>query len=73
MHARLQANLKAWNDLITFERSNPQKMLPEDLRKRVSYTYNLCLSYLTFYPEIWHKAAQWRGEIGDVRVRQLRC
>ena len=59
-------NLKAWQELISFERSNPQKMPSEDLRKRVAFTFNQCLSYLPLYPEIWYEAGNWHGEIGDL-------
>ena len=48
-------NAKSWLDLIAFERSNPQKMLAEDLRKRVFFTYLYCLSYCPMYPDIWHQ------------------
>jgi hypothetical protein len=30
--------LDAWLSLINFEKSNPQKMVAEDLRKRVGFT-----------------------------------
>ena len=57
-----KANAKAWMDLIAYERSNPQKMLHEDLRKRVHFTYMHCLSYMPLYPDIWHQSALWHGK-----------
>lgn len=65
--AKDKANAKAWLDLIAFERSNPQKMLAEDLRKRVHFSYMHSLSYVPLYPDIWHQAALWHGEIGDLK------
>ncbi len=35
---RERAVLDAWLALINFEKSNPQKMVAEDLRKRVGFT-----------------------------------
>eukprot|EP01117_Protostelium_nocturnum_P000460 TRINITY_DN1052_c1_g1_i1.p1 TRINITY_DN1052_c1_g1~~TRINITY_DN1052_c1_g1_i1.p1 ORF type:complete len:662 (-),score=222.39 TRINITY_DN1052_c1_g1_i1:94-2079(-) len=42
-----------WKRLIEHEKSNPEKLNPEDLRDRIVYTYKQCLLCLYHYPEIW--------------------
>eukprot|EP00293_Proteomonas_sulcata_P000262 CAMPEP_0184324028 /NCGR_PEP_ID=MMETSP1049-20130417/133262_1 /TAXON_ID=77928 /ORGANISM="Proteomonas sulcata, Strain CCMP704" /LENGTH=404 /DNA_ID=CAMNT_0026645681 /DNA_START=122 /DNA_END=1336 /DNA_ORIENTATION=- len=40
-------------------------MAAEDLKVRVKFTYEQCLSFLPFYPEIWFEGSIWYGELGD--------
>jgi hypothetical protein len=47
-----KAVLDAWMALINHEKSNPQKMTAEDLRRRVNFTLKQALSYLPHYPEV---------------------
>lgn len=47
-----KAVLDAWMALINYEKSNPQKMTAEDLRRRVNFTLKQALSYLPHYPEV---------------------
>ena len=60
-----KAVLDAWLALINFEKTNPQKMAAEDLRRRMGFTLKQALSYLPFYAEVWYQAANWHAEIGD--------
>jgi cleavage stimulation factor subunit 3 len=55
-----------WKRLISYEKSNPQRLEPKDLYERVTFTYNQSLLCLYRYPEIWHDAAQYQMECGRI-------
>lgn len=56
--------VRLWKRLIDYEKKNPQRLDPESLRERVTFTYNQCLMCLYHYPEIWHQSAQFQLECG---------
>jgi cleavage stimulation factor subunit 3 len=56
--------LRLWKRLIDYEKANPQRLDPEALIDRVTFTYNQALMALYHYPEIWHQAAQYQYEVG---------
>lgn len=51
--AREEHQAQLWQRLLTYERTNPQRLEPAVLRIRVSFAYNQCLLCLYFYPSIW--------------------
>jgi cleavage stimulation factor subunit 3 len=56
--------VRLWKRLVDYEKKNPQRLDPEALRERVTFTYNQCLMCLYHYPEIWHQSAQFQLECG---------
>jgi cleavage stimulation factor subunit 3 len=59
--------LLLWKDLITFEKSNPQKLELEKLKERIDFTYRQALTILRFYPEIWNDYAEYHASMKNVK------
>ncbi|GAM23800.1 hypothetical protein SAMD00019534_069750 [Acytostelium subglobosum LB1] len=60
--------VRLWRKLIVFEKSNPQRFEPQQLRHRVTATYNQCLLCLYHYPDIWYEAAMYQVESGNLEA-----
>jgi len=48
------------------KKTNPQRLDPNTLRSRVSFTFNQCLLCLYFYPGIWYDFAQYNVDVGNL-------
>jgi len=54
-----------WKRLIRYEKGNPEQIEPDELTKRVSYTYDQALLCLYRFPDIWHDLAAYLLERED--------
>lgn len=56
--------LEAWQELIRWERKNPQCLEPSMYQSRVILTYEQALGYFLHYPELWLDFADWHSAGG---------
>ena len=54
-----------WKAYTDYERSNPQRLEPADLKKRVTYAMKQALLFLRHFPEVWADYADFMQEIGS--------
>ncbi|GBG33707.1 mRNA 3'-end-processing protein rna14 [Hondaea fermentalgiana] len=57
--------LAKWRALISYERTNPERVSDTALKHRVRHVYNRALAALYFFPELWHEFAQYELETND--------
>jgi cleavage stimulation factor subunit 3 len=57
-----------WKRLLEFEKTNPQKLEPQQLENRIVFTYNQCLLCLYHYPELWYDFALYRLSCGSLEA-----
>ncbi|KAI3965632.1 hypothetical protein MKX01_010589 [Papaver californicum] len=56
----------AWKRFLAFEKGNPQRIDSESCNTRVDLTYEQCLMYLRYYPDIWYDYATWHADNGSI-------
>jgi cleavage stimulation factor subunit 3 len=51
--SKCQHQVTLWKRLIAYEKTNPQRLEPPALIKRIVFTFNQCLLSLYRFPEPW--------------------
>lgn len=57
--ARIKRQLLLWKQLLEYEMTNPLRLEPEALKKRVSFNFRQCISCLLHCPEVWYEYAMF--------------
>ena len=58
----------AWRNWLSFEQGNPEQLDPINLKSRIRFVFELCLSSKLYYPELWYQYATFEKNAGDVEA-----
>jgi cleavage stimulation factor subunit 3 len=61
--SELQDQYSIWKSILTYERSNPQRLEPTKLAERVNFAFEQALIPLYHYPDIWLQYAQFVSRV----------
>ncbi|KAI3953502.1 hypothetical protein MKW92_014597 [Papaver armeniacum] len=56
----------AWKRFLAFEKRNPQRIDSEASNSRIILSYEQCLMYLYYYPDVWYDYATWHADNGSM-------
>ncbi|KAI3957936.1 hypothetical protein MKW92_011633 [Papaver armeniacum] len=56
----------AWKRFLAFEKGNPQRIDSEASKNRIILSYEQCLMYLCYYPDVWYDYATWHADNGSM-------
>ncbi|RZC51239.1 hypothetical protein C5167_019665 [Papaver somniferum] len=56
----------AWKRFLAFEKGNPQRIDSEASKSRIILSYEQCLMYLCYYPDVWYDYATWHADNGSM-------
>ena len=59
----LYPTLQLWKTRTAYERTNPERLTPADLAKRIEQAYKDMVCAWTYHPEVWHMWSMWE-EVG---------
>jgi Suppressor of forked protein (Suf) len=59
--------LKLWKMRCSYERTNPLRLEPQELSKRIRHTFKEMICILTRHPESWHMWSTWELYGSDSR------
>ncbi|XP_026451370.1 cleavage stimulation factor subunit 77-like [Papaver somniferum] len=56
----------AWKRFLAFEKRNPQRIDSESSNSRIILSYEQCLMYLYYYPDVWYDYVTWHADNGSM-------
>jgi hypothetical protein len=71
------STLQLWKTRTAYERTNPERLTPVDLAKRIEQGYKEMICAWTYHPEVWHMWSMWEdvggggGATKAIRVLEM--